>query len=430
MATRCQVLVGGFGAPSQRDLDLGRHLVTYLEPLGWPEHVVVEDLSYSAHLVLHRIKELQPRKLVLVGAVATGSSTPGSVRRRTVPQEPADPRRAHDQLAASLAGPVDVDHTLSVLRQWGGLPPDTVVIEVEPADCSLGVGFSEDVAACFDDVLTMVREETHVDAPIEAPPAAPRLSPADGMSTLVEYADRRKRARQEDRHRGGVLLKRLPEDSGVEIATRSRPWGMGLNGGGDWYDVIGLPDGWVAAVIGDAPGRGMEAVGLKADLRVAVQAYTVLCGPSPGEIVMLLDRFVAATARGSETTVAVLALHPRTGELRLCSAGHCPPLVVDSAGSWFTHDTFTPSLGSGPVERTELRVTLEPSATVLLFTDGLLERHDQPLALGLLQMLEATTYRDGGLEALCDAVLTSCIDRRRREDDASLLALRLPAPAG
>lgn len=277
--------------------------------------------------------------------------------------------------------------------------------------------------------MALVREEIHVTGPVESPPAAPRLSPADGMSTLVEYADRRKRARLEDRHRGGVLLKRLPDDCGVEIATRSRPWGMGLNGGGDWYDVMGLADGWLTAVIGDAPGRGMEAVGLKADLRVAAQAYTVLCGPSPGEVVGLLDRFVAATARGNETTVAVVALHPRTGQLRLCSAGHCPPLVVDSAGSWFVHDTFTQPLGPGPVERTELRVSLHPSATILLFTDGLLERHDQPLALGLLQMLEATTYRDGGLEALCDAVLTSCIDRRRREDDASLLALRLSAAA-
>lgn len=421
--------MGGFGAPSQRDLDLGRHLVTYLEPLGWPEHVVVEDLSYSAHLVLHRLQELQPRKLVLVGAVASGRETPGSVRRRPVPPLPADPRRAHEELAASLGGPVDVDHTLSVLRHWGGLPPDTVVIEVEPSDCSFGLGFSEAVADCFDDVVAMVREEIHMDGPVESLPAAPRLSPADGMSTLIDYADRRKKARQEDRHRGGVLLERLPENCGVEVATRSRPWGMGLNGGGDWYDVMGLPDGWVAAVIGDAPGRGMEAVGLKADLRVAAQAYTVLCGPRPAEIVRLLDRFVAATARGSETTVAVLALHARTGELRLCSAGHCPPLVVDSAGSWFVHDAFTPALGPGLVERTELRATLATTATVLLFTDGLLERHDQPLAMGLLKMLEAATYRDGGLEALCDAVLTSCIDRRRREDDASLLALRLSAAA-
>lgn len=436
--TRCDVLVAGFGSPNQRDLDLGRHLVSYLQPLDWSDAVVIEDLSYSAHLVLHRLKELQPRKLVLIGAVARGTDAPGSVRRRDVRQGAADPGRAHADLVASLAGAVDIDRTLEILRHWGGLPPDTVVIEIEPADCSFGVGFTDEAFSCFDTVVPMVRDEAEVDggdlgsAPVEVPvPAPPARS--DGMNALVDYADRRKRARLEDRHRGGLLLERIPEDSGVEIAVRSRPWGMGLNGGGDWYDLIAAGDGWIVALMGDVPGRGMDAVGLKADLRVAAQAYAVLCGPAPGRIVGLLDRFVAATGRGSDTTAAVLALHPATGRVRLCSAGHCSPLVLDGGGSWFLHDDFTPALGADAGERPELTARLEPGSTLLLFTDGLVERHDQPLALGLLQLLEASANPVAGLEALCDEVLSACVDRRRRDDDVSLLALRLcgtsPAPA-
>jgi Ni,Fe-hydrogenase maturation factor len=80
-STRCRALVAGFGRPGMRDLDFGRQLVRYLEGIGWPEGVVVEDLSYAAPLVLDRLRELEPAKVVLVGAAARGFDPPGALRR-------------------------------------------------------------------------------------------------------------------------------------------------------------------------------------------------------------------------------------------------------------------------------------------------------------------------------------------------------------
>ncbi len=92
--TRCRALVAGFGRPGMRDLDYGRQLVRYLEGLDWPDGVVVEDLSYAAPLVLHRLQELEPAKVVLVGAAARDFDAPGTLRRWTCsgPAEPASSR--------------------------------------------------------------------------------------------------------------------------------------------------------------------------------------------------------------------------------------------------------------------------------------------------------------------------------------------------
>jgi len=70
--THCAALIAGFGRPAMRDLDFGRQLVRYLQELEWPDGIVIEDLSYAAPLVLARLQELEPAKLVLVGAAARG----------------------------------------------------------------------------------------------------------------------------------------------------------------------------------------------------------------------------------------------------------------------------------------------------------------------------------------------------------------------
>ena len=440
MSTRCRVLIGGFGAPGHRDLDFGRHLVAYLQPFSWPEGVVVEDLSYAAHLVLHRMQELRPPKLVLVGAVASGADSPGSVRRRVVraaAADAADAADAHDRLAASMGGAVGLDHTLAVLGQWGGLPADTVVLEVEPADCAFGAGFSEALSSSFDGVLEAVRAELgetgppslDLDPVIETPaPAAPAAPPGGSgtgpggpapLESLRDFAARRRDARDQDRFRGAPL----PSVPGLEVAARSRPWGMGLRGGADWHDVVALDGGWVVAVVGSVPGRGMEAVAVKADVAAAARASALLAGPSPARIVENLDRFVAAGGLGRGATVACVALHPAARELRLCSAGECPPLV---AGRGFLHDDFTEPLGGGGQGqgRLERAVEVPPGSTVVLFTDGLVESPARPLALGLLELEEAARRPVAGPDELCDHLLAACVNRHRREDDVTLLALR------
>ena len=153
------VLVGGIGLPWLRDLDFGTQFIRRLEHLEWPEWVTVEDLSYAAHRVLHTLQALHPTKVILVGAMPRDVDPPGTVRRYRLDLTPPSDEEVHERLGEAVGGIIDLDHTLAVVRYWRGFPADTVVIEVEPADRSFGLGFSDEVEAVVDQVLAMVREE-------------------------------------------------------------------------------------------------------------------------------------------------------------------------------------------------------------------------------------------------------------------------------
>ena len=154
-----RVLVGGIGLPWLRDLDFGTQFVRRVEDLDWPPDVVVEDLSYSAHRVLHRLQELRPEKVVLVGAMPRDVDPPGTIRRYALDLTPPGEEEVADRLGEAVGGIIDLDHTLAVVRYWKGFPPDTVVIEVEPGDRAFGLGFSAEIESTVDPVLGMVREE-------------------------------------------------------------------------------------------------------------------------------------------------------------------------------------------------------------------------------------------------------------------------------
>ncbi len=154
-----RVLVGGIGLPWLRDLDFGTQFIRRVEDLDWPPDVIVEDLSYAAHRVLHRIQELRPEKVVLVGAMPRDVDPPGTIRRYVLDLTPPAEEEVADRLGEAVGGIIDLDHTLAVVRYWKGFPPDTVVIEVEPGDRSFGLGFSDEVEAAVDRVLAMVRDE-------------------------------------------------------------------------------------------------------------------------------------------------------------------------------------------------------------------------------------------------------------------------------
>lgn len=158
------ILVGGIGLPWLRDLDFGTQFVRRTEGLEWPPTVVVEDISYAAHRVLHLLQELEPSKVVLVGAMPRKVDPPGTIRRYQLDLEPPDDEEVHERLSEAIGGIIDLDHTLAVVRYWRGFPEDTVVIEIEPGDDTFGLGFSEEVEAAVDTVLSMVREEVGGDA--------------------------------------------------------------------------------------------------------------------------------------------------------------------------------------------------------------------------------------------------------------------------
>lgn len=153
------ILIGGIGLPWLRDLDFG---TTWLDRAiaagGWPDDVHFEDLSYAAHRVMHRLEELQPSRVVLIGCMPRGDVPAGTVRSYAVADmPPLDPVDVHERLAEAVGGIIDMDHTVAVCRWWHTFPYDTTVIEVEPEDRAFGLGFSPAVEAAVDEVLALVR---------------------------------------------------------------------------------------------------------------------------------------------------------------------------------------------------------------------------------------------------------------------------------
>ncbi|MGH9127501.1 MAG: hydrogenase maturation protease [Acidimicrobiales bacterium] len=172
------VLVGGIGHPWLRDLDFGTQFLRRVEGCGWPDGVRLEDLSYSAHRVLHTLQDIAPSKVVLVCCVLRETDPPGTVRRYRLDLTPPPDDEVAERLGEAVGGVIDLDHTLAVVRYWKGFPPDTSVIEIEPGDVSFGLGFSEPVEAVVDQVLAAVRDELGmVSLGPEHSPAKPTMGP-------------------------------------------------------------------------------------------------------------------------------------------------------------------------------------------------------------------------------------------------------------
>jgi Ni,Fe-hydrogenase maturation factor len=406
--TGCNAFVASFGKPGMRDLDFGRQLVDCLQQLDWPAGVVVEELPCSPALVLHRIQELRPTKVVLLGAVARGDDPPGSVRR----------------YAFHHATVPDVDTSLTVARQWGGLPADTVVIEVEPADTGYGPGFSEALVDSIDPVLDMVREElagVALDvAPAPAPACVDDVWAEDGgpMADLVGYARHHARARRSPSSPAPV--------DGVALAGRVEPWGVFTQSGGDWYDAIPLEGNRTAIVVGDVPGRGVEAAVAMSEVRAAVRAYATLDGDSPARVVSQLDRLARRSGMGRGARLLYLVLDRPAGAVRFVNAGGCPPLLLDAiSGALFVDSAMSGPVGDPPAgERAEATLALGLRSTLLLYTGGLVESRRVPRAIGMERLRQVAADAPFALDTLCDRVLTACTDGLRRDDDICVLAVR------
>ena len=177
------ILVGGIGLPWLRDLDFGTQWIKRQQPRDWPEDVFLEDLSYGAHRVLHTIQELNPSRIILVGAMPRQIDPPGTVRRYRLNIEPPPVDEVHDRISEAVMGIVDLDHTLVVVRHWNAFPLDTVVVEVEPEDCEFGLGFSDMIEATVDTITELVQREARravdvaSDALMYTPPTLPMPLP-------------------------------------------------------------------------------------------------------------------------------------------------------------------------------------------------------------------------------------------------------------
>jgi serine phosphatase RsbU (regulator of sigma subunit)/anti-sigma regulatory factor (Ser/Thr protein kinase) len=244
---------------------------------------------------------------------------------------------------------------------------------------------------------------------------------------------REARARAEAEAIAGTLQRhllpdRLPEVPVLALAARYRPSERTAQVGGDWYDAILLPGGRVGLVIGDVVGHGVRAATLMAELRAALRAYAVTEPDSPGATLTLLNSLVARThGREMVATLLYMVVDSDGCRARFASAGHPPPLLMDADGltRFIEHQ---PVLPLGVTEHTQFEnweTALTPGATMLLYTDGLVERRGETIDTGLERLCQTLGAGPRGLEELCSHILTRTPGDRGTPDDAALLAARV-----
>jgi serine phosphatase RsbU (regulator of sigma subunit)/anti-sigma regulatory factor (Ser/Thr protein kinase)/transcriptional regulator with GAF, ATPase, and Fis domain len=218
----------------------------------------------------------------------------------------------------------------------------------------------------------------------------------------------------------------LPGGFAVRYQAASWP----LQVGGDWYDVVDLQDGRIALIVGDCVGHGLTAATVMGQLRSACRAL-LLDHPSPRAALCGLDRF-AARLPGAECTTAVCAvLDPSSGELVYSSAGHPPPILVDADGTTRTlEEGHTIPVGLRPDRpRPEAHATVPAGATLLLYTDGLVERRGSSLDQGIERA--SVLLEDGRastLDDLADQIMTRLAPTSGYQDDVAVLLYRHPGP--
>ena len=223
-----------------------------------------------------------------------------------------------------------------------------------------------------------------------------------------------------------LLADALPSIPDAAMAVRYLPGGAGMEVGGDWYDVLDLRDGRVGLAIGDVVGRGLRAATLMGKLRTTLQAYA-LEGHSPAGVLERLHHLLEGRAGDAIATVLYLVLDPDEGVAEVANAGHLPPLVRRPDGTaYYVRVPQSPPIGAVPYARFEQRrVEIDPEATLILFTDGLVERRGESISVGLEDLRRSVEAGPTEPEALCEAAIARVQDAGELEDDVALLALKL-----
>ena len=228
-----------------------------------------------------------------------------------------------------------------------------------------------------------------------------------------------------------LLPQRLPQLPRLALDARYLPGAEGVQAGGDWYDVIELDEHRVAIAVGDVVGQGAAAAAVMGQLRSALAA-ALLQGHGPAAALELLDRFAARVPGARASTAACLTLDWAGGLVCWARAGHPPALLADSSGvRLLDGDGHGPVLGlTGRAPYTEGVTGLEAGATLVLYTDGLVERRGEVIDEGLDRLVDSVRRHAGGLPvALVPAVLDDLAEHGHAADDIAVIAARLmPAP--
>jgi anti-sigma regulatory factor (Ser/Thr protein kinase) len=221
-----------------------------------------------------------------------------------------------------------------------------------------------------------------------------------------------------------LLPRKLPQVPGLRMAARYLPAADESAVGGDWYDVIELDRPCLGFVIGDVAGHGMAAATFMGQLRSAIRAYALDTG-GPGEVITKLADF-SNRMHSRMATVIYATLNLNTWEVRIARAGHPYPLILRADGSTeFLSDTSGPPIGTvGGHVYDEQVLTLSAGETLVLYTDGLIERRGRQLEDGEKALVEVATSAPDEPELKCQAITTQLTEDIAITDDIAALVVQ------
>lgn len=220
-----------------------------------------------------------------------------------------------------------------------------------------------------------------------------------------------------------VVMDVAPTFAGLEVAARYQP-ATTYQLGGDWWDAIELPGGRIALAVGDVAGHGVSAASAMTQLRIALRAY-LFEGHDPGLCLDRVDLLMEGLLDQRVATAVAAVLDPATGVCRIANAGHPAPLVVRDGTAVEAGVVPRPLLGLGSGTATSAELTLAPGSTLLVYTDGLVERRGTDLEerVARLRELAGRTHPGPSLDGWVDGLLELHPDLPT--DDTTLLAVRL-----
>jgi serine phosphatase RsbU (regulator of sigma subunit) len=226
-----------------------------------------------------------------------------------------------------------------------------------------------------------------------------------------------------------LLPQRIPDIAGLDLAVRYIPGVDGIEIGGDWYDLIELDDQRVFYVVGDVSGRGVASGSVMASLLFAIRGF-VSEGYDPAKV---LDRLSALLDVGRDkhfATVVCGVADIGRHEITLASAGHLPPLLVrgqgDSAGEFVRLPTGPPIGVRCSEPHTAVTINVPPQATLLAYTDGLVERRGESLDVGLHELRTSALGSSGPLENMLSTIVDELAPPGSGwfDDDTAILGVR------
>jgi len=220
-----------------------------------------------------------------------------------------------------------------------------------------------------------------------------------------------------------LLPEQLPRISGAEAAGLFEPGQRGVEIGGDWYDVIPRDTGRLLLVVGDVSGRGLRAAATMASLRYAIHAYAAQNDP-PETILAKLSKLLNVTSSGQLATVLCVMVDVAAHRLTFASAGHLPPLLIGADGGEYLESEVGLPVGvQEDASYAGRTVSVPPGATLLAFTDGLVERRGENLDDSLARLRNAASTDHVELRELLSRIVTG-LAGTSSDDDTAIVGLR------